>query len=64
MAKSIKPCTQIPVRITKHDDDLAIAIPTLSEKRRQSMSVVIKSLLRDALKSVPDLPSNIKAKYA
>ncbi len=55
---------QVGVRFGDRDDDLAVAIPALASVRKQSVSVVVKSLLREALQSVSDLPADIKSLVA
>tara|TARA_Y100000310_G_scaffold187775_1_gene187794 strand:- start:451 stop:657 length:207 start_codon:yes stop_codon:yes gene_type:complete len=61
---NIKPEKQILIGFGRLDEDLAMAIPALVSVRKQCKSVVVKSLLREALRSVPDLPNDIKKQIA
>lgn len=54
----------VGVRFGDRDSDLAHAIPALANARKQSYSVVVKSLLREALRNVTDLPDNVKGLVA
>ena len=46
------------------DDDIALALPFLVRCRRQKNPVIIKQLLRQALRQAPDLPEEIKQRIA
>ena len=55
---------QMLLKFGSLDNDLAVAIPALVSSRKQSISVIGKSLLRDALSRVSDLPPKYKQMFA
>ena len=57
---NIEPISNMQIRFGDRDGDLAMAIPALVSVRKQNRSVVVKSLLREALRNVTDLPQEVK----
>ena len=45
------------------DGDLRECLPLLMEKRHQPIGVVLRSLVRDALKNCTDLPEDLRNTY-
>lgn len=49
--------------LSQFDEDFRACLPALIKVRRQSVGVICRSLMREALAQCPDLPADLRKKY-